>query len=294
VSKRRVVPGVFPIERRGLDDSVLARLAKDAYHFLRGTTWTRLLAVFFAAFVLLNLLFASILWLGDARIINAGPSFWDRFFFSVQTMATIGYGYMAPDDWLSECVVLAESFIGVVYTAVVTGVFFGKFSTPSAKVMFSEVAVINDDEGAPTFQFRCANARATAIVEATIKVALTRDEQLPHGESVRRIYDLALRRSTSPMFALSWTVFHKIEPGSPLYGRTAQQIRDETTTIIVTLTGIDDSLASTVHTRHVYSAEQLRWGERFVDILGRDDDGTRWIDYTCFDKTVQAPVTAPE
>jgi len=285
--------GNLAIERRGLPHSPIARLASDAYHWLRGLTWTRLFGTFFLAYLVLNVVFALILWAGDANIINAGDGFWDRFFFSVQTMATVGYGYMAPTGWFAEAVVTFESFIGVAFTAVITGVFFGKFSTPSAKVLFSRVAVISDEEGMPTLMFRAANARTTAIVEANVRVAIARDEVLPNGERVRRIHDLALRRSTSPMFALSWTVFHPIDTYSALFGKTPEELAADATTIIITLTGIDDSLAATVHTRYTYDWTQIVWGARFVDILGRDDQNRRWIDYARFHDTVPAHVTLP-
>lgn len=285
--------GGVRFERRGLRESGLQNLGKDAYHFMRRASWTRLFLAFAAAFFLLNMFFAVILWFGDATILEASPGFWDRFFFSVETMATVGYGHLAPDGWLANTIVTIESFVGLLYTAVITGVVFGKFSAPSAKVLFSETAVIADEEGAPTLMFRCANARATALVEATIRVAWTREETLPHGEIARRIYDLPLRRSNSPVFALSWTVFHKIDDKSPLWGKTVADLEKEGVAIIITLTGIDDSLATTVHTRHSYSWSQIKYGARYLDILGRDDDGTRYIDFHHFHDTRPAPLTLP-
>jgi inward rectifier potassium channel len=277
--------GVLRIERRGIPHSTLQTLAKDAYHFLRRASWTRLTIAFFLGYLAINFLFAAILWFGDAHILAAGPSFWDRFFFSVQTMATIGYGHMAPGDDLSNTVVTVESFVGLFYTALLTGVVFGKFATPSAKVLFSKNALVTHEGGVPTLMFRCANARATAIVEAHIRVAWTRDEVLPGGENMRRIYDLQLRRDSSPVFALSWTVSHKIDETSPLWGRTAEDLAAEGAAVIITLTGIDDSLAASVHTRHAYAAEDIVFGERFVDIMSRDPDGTRFVDFARFHDT---------
>ncbi|MCA9677255.1 MAG: hypothetical protein KC464_19680, partial [Myxococcales bacterium] len=286
----------FLIERRGLPRADLATLAKDGYHLLRTTTWTRLVALLFAAYLVINLLVGALLWAGDATILNARPhSFWDRFYFSVETMATIGFGNMAPGDTLSHVVVTVESFVGVLYAALVTGIVFGKFATPTPKVMFSDRCVVADEDGVPTLMFRCANARATAIVEANVRVALTRNEVLPHGERARRIYDLTLRRTTSPLFVLSWTVFHPIDATSPLYGLTAADLARESANLIVTFTGIDDKLASTVHTRHLYAASQIVFGRRFVDILGDDPaTGARFIDYRRFHDTTEAPVTLPE
>jgi inward rectifier potassium channel len=293
-SKPNPVMGALRFERRGLKDSTLQTLAKDAYHFLRRASWTRLTLAAFGLYVVMNLVFALILWIGDARILEADRGFWDKFWFSVETMATIGYGHMAPGDALSHVVVTVESFVGLMYTALLTGVVFGKFSVPSAKVLFADHAVICDEAGVPTLMFRCANARSTALVEAQIRVAWTREEILPHGERARRIYDLPLRRNTSPVFALSWTVYHKIDESSPLWGRTTEELKKEAVAIIITMTGIDDSLAATVHTRHSYDADHIQWGQRYVDILKADEvTGVRYIDFEQFHATVPAPVTMP-
>jgi inward rectifier potassium channel len=282
----------LPVRRKGVDDSWWRRVPTDAYHAIRGLSWGMLTLLFFVVYLAMNLIFASILWFGDAQILNAGPSFADRFFFSVQTMATIGYGNLAPGDLLAHGVVTLESFVGVVYTAVVTGVFFAKFSTPSARVAFSRSCVVADIEGVPTLMFRCANARNTALVEATVTVTLTRNEVLEDGERVRRLYDLELRRNTSPMFALSWTVMHPIVPGSPLHGRSPAQVEAENVAILCTMTGIDDSLASTVHARASWGWRQVEWGRKFADMLSFGADGAAEIDFSVLDETRAAPLTA--
>lgn len=279
------------VRRKG-DDAWWQRLYEDGYHTLRSLSWAGLTLLFFVVYLAVNLLFAGVLWAGDAKIANAGDSFWDRFFFSVQTMATIGYGGMSPADTLSNVVVTLESFVGVVYTAVVTGVFFGKFSTPSARVTFSSACVLADVEGIPTLMFRCANARESTLVEATVSVTLTRSERLSDGERVRRLHDLALRRNTSPVFGLTWTVMHPVVPGSPLYGRTREEIEAETTTILCTMTAIDDSLASTVHTRASWTWRELRWGHKFADMLDTQG-GETTIDFSRIHDVRPAPLTWP-
>lgn len=283
----------FAIRRAGVDDRLWARLGTDGYHALRTMSWGSLTLVFLAIYLLLNGLFAAILWVGGADIAGAAPGFWPRFFFSVQTMATIGYGGMTPNDWLAHAVVTLESFVGVVYTAVVTGVFFGKFSAPSARVTFSDHCVVADTEGVPTLMFRAANARSTAIVEATVSFSLTREETLDDGEVVRRIYDLPVRRRTSPMFAVSWVVYHPIDEDSPLWGRTHEQLLRERAMLIVTLMGIDDTLASTVHTRKIWQADEIRFGFKFVDLFGVDEEGERYVDFGRIHETRRAPLTLP-
>lgn len=274
------------VKRRGMQRT-RGWFAKDAYHYLRTASWKAIFGLFAAVFIGTNLVFATVLYLGHANISNA-TGFADCFWFSVQTLATIGYGYLAPEDTLSNVVVTIESFLGIGLTAVVTGIFFARFSTASARVLFSKTAIIADHEGALTLMFRMANERDTAIVEATLHVYISRDEVLSTGERVRRIYDLSLRRSTSPIFFMSWTAYHTIDASSPLYGKTAADLAKDGTNVIVTFTGIDDRLASSVHTRFAYTNEDLRWGHRFIDVLRYDaETGGRYLDFEPFHDTVK-------
>ena len=275
--------GGLRIERRGLRSSVFATLGKDVYHFLHRASWSHLLAVAVVVYLVSNLVFAALLWVGGAELTNArAGSFVDCFFFSVQSLATIGYGYLAPVDTWANVIVTVEGFYGLLLTAAMTGVFFAKFSTPTARVAFSKLAVIAPADGVPTLTFRMANARTTAIVEATVKVTLSRDEVTAEGEQVRRLHDLVLRRSSSPMFALSWTVYHPVDVASPLWGLTAESAARDHIAILVTFSGIDDRLATTVHARHAFSWSDLRWDMRLVDIVRVEGD-KRIIDYTRFD-----------
>jgi inward rectifier potassium channel len=279
--------GGVAIERRGMPRSFREWLRTDVYHWLRTTTWTRLFGAFAVLYLVTNFAFAAILWFGDATIINARPdSFGDRFFFSVQTLATIGYGYLAPGDALANLVVTVESFVGILITALFTGLVFAKFGTITARVLWARTAVVSYESGAPLLQFRMANYRRSAIVEATLKVSLSWTEHLASGEEVRRIYDLALRRATSPMFALSWTAFHAIDAASPLHGATPALLEERGATLLITFTGIDDALATTVHTRHSYPWQRIEWHRRYADILHHDlVAGTRYLDYRGFHDT---------
>ena len=262
------------IERRGVRRS---SLAYDAYHFLRTAGWLQLVGLLAAGYVLSNLAFALVLWAGGARVAHA-HGFLDLCWFSVQTMGTIGYGYLAPVDRFANAVVTVESFYGILYTALVTGVIFARFSTPRARVMFSKVAIISDHDGKRSLQFRMANERTTAIVEATVRAYLVRDEKLADGTAMRRVHDLPLRRGTSPVFAMSFLAVHPIEPGSPLHGMTAVQMRETNTQVVATFTGIDDSLATPVHSRYLWTWNDLVFDHRFVDMLRFDEGGKRYLD----------------
>jgi len=275
------------IERRG---ARRASLANDAYHFLRTASWPRILMMFAAVFALANLAFAAVLYVGGADVMNA-HGFLDDFWFSVQTMGTIGYGYLAPADGLANTIVAFESFFGILLTALITGIIFARFSTPSARVIFSKVALITDHDGQRVLQFRMANARTTAIVEATVRVYMTRDERLANGESWRRVYDLSLKRSTSPVFALSFMVVHVIDERSPLLGKTAVDLREANVNVVVTFTGIDDGLAATVHSRYLWTWNDIVFDERYVDMLKQDHQGKRYLDLAPIHDT--EPLRAP-
>ncbi|MGE5187261.1 MAG: ion channel [Acidobacteriota bacterium] len=272
------------IERRGIKR---ASLANDAYHFLRTASWTRIILLFAGFFLLANLVFASVLYFGGAEVANA-RGFLDMYWFSVQTMATIGYGYLAPMDHLANVIVTVEAFFGIMLTALITGLVFARFSTPSARVIFSKVGLITDHDGQKSFMFRMANERATAIVEATVRAYLIRDDKLANGETFRRVYDLVLRRATSPVFALSFTVVHPIDPQSPLAAMTARDLRESNTNVVVTFTGIDDRLAATVHSRYLWTWNDILYDEKFVDLFRVDDGGKRYLDLEKFHDTEPA------
>lgn len=275
------------IERRNQRKSTLA---DDSYHYLRTTSWSRVLALFAAIFVLSNLFFAAILYFGHGAISNA-HGFMDCFWFSVQSMGTIGYGYLAPEGWLTNTVVTFETFYSMLLTALVTGLFFSRFSTPSARVLFAKTALISEHDGKRALQFRMANERTTAILEATVHAYVTRDEMLANGDQMRRVYDLSLRRTTSPVFALSFLAIHAIDEHSPLFGCTAEQVQLNNINIIVTLTGIDDQLATNVHARYVYNWNDLQFDRSYVDLFVLDPvTGRRILDLGPMHDTV--PVRA--
>jgi inward rectifier potassium channel len=262
------------IERRGVRRS---SLAFDAYHFLRTATWPRIIALFGAGYLLANLVFTAILYFGGAGVQNA-HGFLDLFWFSVQTMGTIGYGVLAPADVFANTVATVESFFGILYTALITGVIFARFATPRARVLFSKVAIISDFDGQRVLTFRMANERSTAIVEATVHLYLVRDEKLANGHPWRRVYDLGLRRSTSPVFNMSFQALHAIDETSPLHKINAPRLREQNTNVIVTFTGIDDTLAEPVHARYMWTWNEIEFDRRFADMLKVGADGKRYLD----------------
>lgn len=198
-------------------------------------------------------------------------------------MATIGYGGMTPVGTWANMVMVLESLFGILLTATATGVIFSKFATPDPRVVFSKNVIITKLKGVPTLTFRMANERTGhLIVEATVHVTLARDELEEHGGIRRRLFDLKLERSVSPLFQLSWSVFHTIDETSPLYGMGASRLHSENVSLIVTFSGIDDSLSQSVHTRRAYTQQDFVFGVRFANILMNDENGERYVDHGRF------------
>ncbi|WP_071189606.1 ion channel [Trichormus sp. NMC-1] len=256
---------------------------RDPYHLLLTIPWLGFLLLACIFYVVINAFFAFAYLLGGDCIANAQPgSFSDAFFFSVQTLASIGYGAMYPKTTYANIIVTIEAMIGVVGIAVMTGLAFARFSRPTARVIFSRVAVITLHEGVPTLIFRTANQRRNMILEAQMRMYLMRDEITVEGYSMRRIYDLKLLRNQTPNFSLSWLVMHIIDESSPLYGMTAELLTHTNTLLMVSVSGIDETVAQIVHARHSYGANEILWNSRFVDIMHHTPDGNRYVDYNHF------------
>ncbi|MBE9200713.1 MULTISPECIES: ion channel [unclassified Nodularia (in: cyanobacteria)] len=256
---------------------------RDPYHLLLTIPWTGFVILIFTFYVTINILFALAYWLGGDCIANAQPgSFLDVFFFSVQTLASIGYGAMYPQTIYANIIVTIEAMVGLMGIAMMTGLAFARFSKPTARVMFSRVVVIIPHEGVPTLMFRTANQRRNMILEAQMKVYLTRDEVTAEGEFMRRIYDLRLLRHQTPSFSLTWSVMHIIDEFSPLYGMTPESLTKTNALLIISVSGIDETVAQVVHARHTYGANEIFWNHRFVDIIHHTADGHRYIDYKHF------------
>jgi inward rectifier potassium channel len=263
-----------------------ADASSDVYHFLLISSWPRLLGALVVLYGTVNAFFAlAYLMIGGIEGARPG-SFADAFFFSVQTLATIGYGRMVPQSTVANALVSFEALIGLLGVAMVTGLVFAKFSRPTARVLFSHVAVIGRRDGIPSLMFRMANARGNNIVEAQLHVVLARDETTAEGEKVRRFYDLEMARRQNALFALSWTAIHPITESSPLHRVSPESLVATGFQLIVSIVGFDESFSQTVHARHAYGPDDVRWNARFADILTWTPDGRRIVDYSRFHDVV--------
>ena len=264
---------------------------RDPYYLMLTIPWPGFALITVGVYVMANAIAALLFLLGgETAIVNARPgSFVDAFFFSVQTSASIGYGVMSPGNTYAHLLVTLEAVVSLVGIAVLTGLAYARFSRPTAKVMFSKVAVISDFAGAPTLMFRAANERRNQILEAQMRLYLAIDEYF-EGRMMRRFYGLGLHRDRNPSFFLTWTALHSVDTRSPLYGLDQATLFQKNFALIVSLSGIDQTVAQAIHARHTYYATDLLWNYEFKDIIHpapdndrQDPDAAiRYIDFSDF------------
>lgn len=279
-----------PLPTRPVDEAIRrgapAALRRDLYlYFLEGS-WTRLFASLTVLYLLTNVGFAGLYLLAPGAIVGGGSHpFLDAFFFSVQTMATIGYGGMTPKGDYANAIVTLEAAVGLLGVAVATGVIFQKVSRPRAGVLFSERMVLTQRNGRPALMFRVGNARGNDVVDASVSIAVLKDEITDEGHHLRRLYDLALVRARTPMFQLSWTIIHEIDGDSPLADVDWSDLDGQALMWIATLVGHDGTYAQTTYARHIYYPSHVDVGAHFVDVVSRTADGRLVVDYERFHDT---------
>ncbi|MBB3256124.1 inward rectifier potassium channel [Paraburkholderia bannensis] len=265
----------------------------DFYHYALTMRWPTFFASLAGLFMVLNTAFACLYELGAAPIANQFPhGFMGAFFFSVETLATVGYGDMHPQTVYAHLVATFEIFVGMSGVALATGLVFARFSRPRAKIWFARQAVIHPLEGRMTLMVRAANARQNVIAEAFAKLRLIRIETSPEGYTARRIYDLKLVRSEHPLFTLGWNLMHVIDESSPLYGTDAETLARQSASLHVVIEGSDESTAQTMQARHIWVDADIRWQYRYVDLM-TDIGGVSVMDYTHFHDVVAFEDTRP-
>ncbi|MEI9888705.1 MAG: hypothetical protein WDN08_19835 [Rhizomicrobium sp.] len=258
----------------------------DVYHAILTVPWWAFFAGLFGFFVTVNLIFA-LLYLADPTGLSNSRhgNFWDVFLFSFETISSMNYTGFAPQTTYANVIVAIEGFFSLLTLALFTGTIFARFSRPFSRIVFSNRAVIVPYDGCPTLMFRAANQRGNSILDAEIKLSLARQQISREGMEMRRFEDIRPMRQRSSLFALSWTIMHRIDRSSPLYGMTTNTMFEQQVEIVVMLSGLDEVLADRVYARHSYSVEDIVWGRKFVDVLSTTPQGRRIVDLTRFHDT---------
>jgi inward rectifier potassium channel len=250
----------------------------NLYHFLLTMSWGTFFLLLVGFYFGVNILFAFGYFLcgpealHGSRAVAGGDRLLEDFFFSVQTLATIGYGGLSPSGLAANTLVTFQALVGGLGFALATGLVFARFSRPSAKIIFSEKALIAPYHDMTAFEFRIVNANSNELVDVNASVSLSRIEE--HlGKRVRRFYGLTLERDQVRFFPLHWVIVHPIDKGSPLHGITPEDLKKSDAEFLVLLSATDDTSSQKVHARTSYKYDELVWGAKFSDIFTSDSGG---------------------
>ncbi len=288
---RLVTIGDFEVETRGLTSGFWT----DLYHRSMTVSWPIFFASAAVIFIVLNTMFAGLYMLGKNPVANVSDDLpLSLFYFSIETLATVGYGDMHPQTNYGHLVATVEIFTGMSFLAVMTGLIFARFSRPKARFVFAKHPVVGNRQGQPTLMIRVANARHNTISQATARLWLVREEEMTEGDTVRRFHELILDRNEHPVFSLSWTLYHAIDETSPLYHMDREELVAADAVLVLNLGGVDDNSAQRLAARKVYSAEDIRWRHRYVDITGDSPQGRLLLDYTKFHDVIPETTSGNE
>lgn len=261
---------------------------RDGYHWVLSLKWPQFALFLLGSYVAINLFFGALYWLGDG-IADLPRGFPYAFFFSVETLATVGYGHNYPATLYAHIIVTIEIFIGMIWLAVITGLIFVRFARPTARILFSDNIVIGNHDGKPSLMFRVANLRHTSMADARFRITFSRDERVQEGEMIRRFYPLAVYPAHMIRFPAALTIRHTIDEESPLYGETAVSLEKSDAFFLASVTSYEEVIAASVQSQQDYAHEDIRWGERFVDIYEELEGRKLQVDYGRIHHTEAVP-----
>jgi inward rectifier potassium channel len=260
----------------------------DISHRCMTASWPAFIGGAALVFVAFNAVFAFFYWIGNQPISNVpGGAYIDFLYFSIETLSTAGYGDMHPQTHYGHFIATVELFTGIFSMSLMTGLIFARFSRPNARLLFADHPVISGHDGKPTLMVRFANERHNIIGNATARLWLLKNVVSMEGRPLRRFYELPLVRNEHPALALSWTLYHVLNEESPLCGLTADDLEAAKVSLIVVVSGYDVVAAQTVHARKSYDHSDIRFGQRYADILDTLEDGRIRIDYSRFHETFE-------
>jgi inward rectifier potassium channel len=259
----------------------------DISHRCMTASWPSFIGGAVLVFIVFNAVFATLYWIGDLPVSNI-PSgdYLDYLYFSIETLSTAGYGDMHPQTHYGHFISAVELFTGIFSMSLMTGLIFARFSRPSARLLFADFPVVSTHDGRPTLMIRFANERHNIIGNATARLWFLRNVVSEEGQFSRRFSELTLVRNEHPALALSWTLYHVIDTTSPLDGLGADELKAISANLVLVVSGYDVVAAQTIHARRSYNHTDIRFGQRYADILENLDDGRVRIDYGRFHETM--------
>lgn len=266
--------GSFNVKRKGMPWTNSFEL----YHELIYMSWFKFTGVVVLFYIVLNLIFACLYtWAGigtltGITVTNPTELFLENFFFSSQTLTTVGYGRIAPIGTLASSIAAVESMIGLLGFAIATGLLYGRFSRPKTSIKYSDDALIAPYKNGTAFMFRIVNERKAHMIE--VEAATTLALNSTDGNGARRFFNLKLELTKINFFPTSWTLVHPIDEESPLWGMTEQELRIANPEFIILIKAFDDTFAQTVYSRSSYKEKEIVWGAKYKSMVELTDRET--------------------
>ena len=264
----------------------------SVFHYLVTTNWVRFNLLVILSYVLINILFGLIYWsVGIEEIGIKHDTWWEdlleSIYFSAQTFSTVGYGRANPGSHVANFIAFAEMLIGMMYLALAAGLLFARFSRPVGKIVYSKKALIAPYHDISAFMVRLSNAKTNLLLNVEAKLLLTM-KQVENGKEVRKFYELPLEMNNINILALSWTIVHPIEQGSPLYGMDKEKLNKSNAEFMVLIKGYNNTLSQNVHSRTSYKHYDVKWNAKFSSIF-YNEKGSAVVDLNKIGEFVHTP-----
>jgi inward rectifier potassium channel len=248
------------------------------YLYLINASWPVFIGIVILMFLIANVVFGWLyMWIGiehlkGAEAPSAWSQFWNAFFFSAHTLTTVGYGNIYPSGPAANTIAVVEALLGLLSFAIATGLVFGRFSRPSARIGFSKTMLVAPYMGGRSLQFRIVNRRSNNLIDLNAQLLLMTVDQ-GDGTLQRKYALLELEREHVLFFPLTWTVVHPLGENSPLYGKTAQDLERLQAEILIMIKAFDDTFGQTVQVRYSYRYDEITWGAKFTPAFEIEANG---------------------
>jgi inward rectifier potassium channel len=287
----RVGAGAVELVKRGASRYDFS----DPYHIAIELSWKGFALAFVGLELGINVVFALLYLARPGCVANMRPgSFSDAFFFSLETLATVGYGTMAPATLYGHAVSAIEIVCGMVFTAIMTGLLFVRFSKPRPRILFADQAVVTSHNCSPTLMVRIANGRMTLLTNATVQMGVVLFEESAEGHSLRRLHDLALANASLSLFPMTWTVMHEIDEKSPLAGYDAERFEEGDARLFLSIDARDHAIGALVHDMRIYTAVEVLFGMHYAEAVTVDDQRRPVADLTRLSLVEPDPSAHPD
>ncbi len=263
----------------------------NIFHVLITATWLRLMVMIALWYSLVNAVFVVVYYmvgideLTGMSFESGMNEFWEVYFFSAQTLTTVGYGRVNPMGFGASAVASLEALVGLMSFAIITGILYARFSKAPSILLFSKKAVVApfswQGQEITGLMMRIANVYNSSLMNmhAQISVSLLDFDALDAtGRPTRRFLALALERDTITFFPSSWTIVHPIDENSPFYGMNQADFEKSLPEVMILISGFDDTFDQNVFSRYSYSLDEIEWGAKFTKIFGFDSEGQATVD----------------